>query len=865
MSWHYTPYILPMLIAALISTVLAVYAWRRRGVPGADAFIMLSASLSLWSFGYALEIAGTDLGTKIFWGKVQYIGIVTVILAWFIFSLQYSNRAEWLTPRKLVLLVLIPLITLTLVWTNEAHGLIWASYTLAENGPFLALGVTHGFWFWIHSVYSYLLLLSGSILLVKMLLDFPHLYRQQVALILVAIGMPWAGNGFYLLKLAPVPNFDPTPLAFTITGILFWWNLWRLRLLELVPVARRAMVDSMKEGVMVLDAQHRIVDLNPAAQQLMGCRPAQALGKTPFQILPDWPDLRDVTDGEIEITLRNEFESRNIELTISPVYARPRQLQGRLIVMRDITARKQAEEALRIMASENLRLARAIASASDGIVISDPHRPDNPVIYANPAFERITGYSLKEIIGRNCRFLQGPDTAPEALDEIRQAIAAQRDVRVVLLNYKKNGQTFWNELKISPVFSGQGLLLYFIGIQTDITQRKLAEEALQDSEARHRMLAENINDMISRHTADFRCQYVSPACRILLGYDPEELVGRSPFDFFHPDDISHIKTSFADLLVTTETFISSYRIRRKDGHYIWFETSIRSLHHDDTGEVHEVIAVSRDITERKRAEEALALARDQALAASNLKSQLLANVSHDVRTPLGGILGYAEMLLEGVFDPLSSNQQEAAKEIIDSARQLLNLISNLLDQARIEAGKLALDISPFAPRDLLDALDTSLGWLAQRRQLTLVSQIAPDMPVSLIGDRERIQQILFNLVSNALKFTEHGGVSVNIYRANAAYWAIEVSDTGPGIPPEAQTYIFEAFRQVDGSVTRRHGGVGLGLSIVKQLVDLMGGQVSLESSQGQGSIFTVILPLQLPHNPDGHLYAPSPTLDNLQP
>lgn len=846
MSWRYTPYILPMLVAALVSMVLAVYAWRRRGVPGVTAFVILSTSLSLWSLGYGLEIAGTDLTTKIFWGKVQYIGIVTVILAWFVFSLQYSNHNEWLTRRKLALLLIVPLITLSLTWTNEAHGLIWKSYKLSENGPFLALDVTHGFWFWVHSVYSYSLLLAGSVLLIKMLLDLPHRYRQQASLILLAIGMPWLGNGFYLLGLIPIPNFDPTPLAFTVTGILFWWNLWRLRLLELVPVARRAVVDSMKEGVIVLDVQHRIVDLNPAAQQLLGCTPAQALGKTPAQVLPDWPDLRNVTDGETEVSLNDNTLLRHIELTISPVYSRPLQLQGRLIVMRDITARKQAEEALRIMASENLRLARAIASASDGIVISDPHRPDNPVIYANPAFERITGYELKEVFGRNCRFLQGPGTSLEALDEIRQAIAAHREVRVILLNYKKTGQTFWNELKISPVFSGQGLLLYFIGIQTDITQRKLAEEALQESEARHRMLADNINDMISRHAADFTCQYVSPACRLLLGYEPEEIVGFSPFEFFHPDDIPHIKNSFANLLVTTDTFVSSYRIRRKDGHYIWFETSVRSLRNGASDEVHEVIAVSRDITERKRAEETLALARDQALAASQLKSQLLANVSHDVRTPLGGILGYAEMLQEGVFDPLSSNQKEATKEIIDSARQLLSLISNLLDQARIEAGKLALNIGPFAPQDLLDTIDTSLGRLAQRRQITLAGHIAPDLPATLIGDRERIQQILFNLVSNALKFTEHGTVSVQLYRANTAQWAIEVSDTGPGIPTEAQTYIFEAFRQVDGSVTRRHGGVGLGLSIVKQLTDLMGGTVHLESYEGRGSIFTVLLPLQLP-------------------
>ncbi|MFN8458738.1 MAG: PAS domain S-box protein, partial [Anaerolineae bacterium] len=595
-----------------------------------------------------------------------------------------------------------------------------------------------------------------STLMVKMLLDSPHLYRQQAALLLVATGMPWAGNGLYLLKLVPIANFDPTPLAFTVTGILFGWNLWRLRMLELVPVARRAVVDSMKDGVLVLDVQHRIVDLNPAAQQLMDCTPLQALGKTPEQFLPTWPDLRDVLSAETEISLHDGAISRHIELTVSPLYTRPNQLQGRLVVLRDITARKQAEEALRIMATENLRLARAIAAASDGIVITDPHRPDNPIIYANPAFERITGYELKDVFGCNCRLLQGPDTDPDAIAEMRQAVAAAQEVRVNLLNYKKDGQTFWNELKISPVISGQGFLLYFIGILTDITQRKQAEEALQDSEARYRMLAENANDLIARHAPDSTCLYVSPACRTLLGYEPDEMIGHSPYELFHPDDIDHIESSFAGLLTTEDTYISSYRIRRKDGHYIWFETSVRAIRHPETDEVQEIIAISRDITGRKRSEEAIALARDEALAASNLKSQLLANVSHDVRTPLSGILGYAEMLQEGVFDLLTDSQREATKEIVDSARQLLGLINSLLDQARIEAGKLALDIGPFAPQDLIETMYTSLGQLAQRKQLTLTSQIAAELPITLIGDRERIQQILLNLVSNALKFTEQG-------------------------------------------------------------------------------------------------------------
>jgi signal transduction histidine kinase len=239
----------------------------------------------------------------------------------------------------------------------------------------------------------------------------------------------------------------------------------------------------------------------------------------------------------------------------------------------------------------------------------------------------------------------------------------------------------------------------------------------------------------------------------------------------------------------------------------------------------------------------LAAARDQALAASRLKTELLAKVSHELRTPLAAILGLAEVLDLGVYGPISGKQQQTVAQIIDSAQYLTGLVNELLDQAQLEAGKLKLDMRPFAPADVLDHTVAKLSVLAQAKGLTLTAGMAADVPETLSGDPARVQQVLVNLVSNAIKFTQAGTVQVRLYRPDAIYWAMEVSDTGPGIPFEAQAYIFEPFRQVDGSMTRAHIGAGLGLSIVKQLTTLMGGQVTLESEVGRGSTFTVQLPL----------------------
>jgi PAS domain S-box-containing protein len=264
-----------------------------------------------------------------------------------------------------------------------------------------------------------------------------------------------------------------------------------------------------------------------------------------------------------------------------------------------------------------------------------------------------------------------------------------------------------------------------------------------------------------------------------------------------------------------------------------------------SGQIAIALENARLFAERKQAEDALSLARDQALEASRLKSQLLANVSHDLRTPLNAIMGYTEMLQEGVYGPLSNQQHEATMEIISSAAQLLEFINNLLNQAQIEAGKMTLSPTSFTPTELVGHVQSVIGVLAHAKGLRLTSDIAPDMPLTLLGDIRWLRQVLLNLVSNALKFTERGSVHVHIYRPDETHWALQVTDTGCGISVEAQSYIFDPFRQVDGSVTREQLGVGLGLSIVKQLTNLMGGYITLTSEVGRGSTFTIVLPLIL--------------------
>ncbi len=253
-----------------------------------------------------------------------------------------------------------------------------------------------------------------------------------------------------------------------------------------------------------------------------------------------------------------------------------------------------------------------------------------------------------------------------------------------------------------------------------------------------------------------------------------------------------------------------------------------------------------EIERRRQAQEALALARDRALEANRLKSELLAKVSHELRTPIGAILGFAEMLELGVYGNVSEEQKTVTAKIGKSAHYLEAMVKDLLNQAKLEAGKFSLDNNTFDPREIIDATMAKMQVLAENKHLALTAKVAADVPNQMAGDNIRIQQILMNLISNAIKFTDEGTVRARVYLPHKHQWAFQVSDTGCGIPKEAQTHIFEPFRQVDGSNTRLHGGTGLGLSIVKQLTELMNGKIVLSSEVGHGSTFTVILPLNKP-------------------
>lgn len=335
MDWQYTPYTLLLLAASAVAVGIVLYVWRRRReAPGAGMVILMLVAVFAWSLGYAFELGESGLGLKVFWAKVQYLGITTVPAAWLVFALRYTGRDRWLTRRNLALLAALPLLTLALVWTNEAHGLIWSRTTLDDSRVFMR--VEYGPFFWVYWIYSYVMLVLGTFFLVSALRRSSRLYREQVAALLVAAAAPWVGNGAYVLGLNPIPDLDLTPFAFLFSGAVISVGLFGFRLLDVVPVARDALVEGMNDGVIVADPRGRVVDLNPAARGILRRPNSDAVGTPLAELAPELGALvegySEAEEAHKEVAFGTDPDPRHYDLALSRLRNSEGRLKGHLLV-----------------------------------------------------------------------------------------------------------------------------------------------------------------------------------------------------------------------------------------------------------------------------------------------------------------------------------------------------------------------------------------------------------------------------------------------------------------------------------------------------------------------------------------------------
>ncbi len=533
------------------------------------------------------------------------------------------------------------------------------------------------------------------------------------------------------------------------------------------------------------------------------------------------------------------FEGVLVSLLISALQAAKHRAEvSRLKANRHQESLRQSEERFRLLV-EDVQDYAIFMLNKDGHFIS-----------WNIGAERILGYSEAEIIGKSFSCIYTPEDIQNQRPEyaLRTAVNTGRtqDDR---WHVRKDGTWFWANGVVTPLRDQAGNLKGFSKILRDYTQRKQAEEALLKSEERLRLLVENVKDYaIFMLDPDGHVASWNIGAERILGYSEAEIIGQPFSRFFPPEAIGHgaPEQELRKAVAEGQSVQERWHVR-KDGTWFW-ATDVTTALRDETGLLRGFSKVMRDITERKRAEEERAqlllreqAARAEAEAANRTKDEFLSIVSHELRTPLAAILLWTELLRDGNLDEATTAQ---ALEIIErNAKSQSQLIEDLLDISRIITGNLRLSVEMVELVPVIQAAVDTLRLAAEAKGIQLQTVLEP-LIGPVLGDAQRLQQIVSNLLSNAIKFTPNGGrVEIRLTRTDSEARII-VSDTGRGISSEFLPYVFDRFRQANSTTTRSLGGIGLGLAIVRHLVELHGGTVYAESpGEGRGATFTVSLPL----------------------
>ncbi len=500
----------------------------------------------------------------------------------------------------------------------------------------------------------------------------------------------------------------------------------------------------------------------------------------------------------------------------------------------------QAEH-LRNVKSNEQRHKSIFETIVDGVIIIDK----TGIIQSfNPAAEKMFGYHKNEVIGQNVTVLMHDDLANQHDGYLTRFLKTGKSNIIGKgqeLNAKhKNGSNIPIELNIGPMeINGQ---TFFTGVVRNISQRIIS---IEQSNLLVEML-ETSPDLIITFDLEGKVEFMNQSGRSMLGYQPQQdLSTTSIADFFPREEIDlvlneAVPTAYMHGYWSGETKIINHKAEPVDVSQVLIkhETSVNGKRLYST--------VLRDISSRIKSEQELSHAKERAEGATHAKSEFLATMSHEIRTPMNGVLGMTQVLTNTNLD---EKQSEYVRTIYDSGQALLSIINDILDFSKIEAGKLELESIPFNLANIITDIRQLFDFQAIDKGIDIKSSYPKDSVAMFIGDPGRLRQVLLNLVSNSLKFTEMGyiliDVSINQTAENTAYISIDVSDTGIGIPTEVQQNLFNSFTQADASTTRKFGGTGLGLAICKHLIELMGGEISVDSAPGQGATFSVTLSLAI--------------------
>lgn len=594
-----------LVFSASISLFLLIYAVRQRTVAAALPFALLLLGEFIWTVGYLCELLVVSLDAKIFYDNVQFLGSDAMVAGSFLFALIYTGHGTWVN-RYGRLLTLLPIGNQIVIWTDARHQLLRSTATLDTSGFFPVLSYGYGAWFWFWAGYGYLLLLIALGMLLIYAARRHNYFRLRSIMIIVAMTIPLFGTLLTLLGLVPIPrmeHLDITPITFSIANPIWAWALFRQRLIDLTPIARDLLIEQLPDGVLVLDAQQRIVDINPTAQRLLPHSSEPLIGATvtsAFPVLAPWFVDNSLPVSEpLKLSVQTDT-TISVVVTTSPLTNRRGRTIGWLVLLRDVSAQEQAEAALRT----NQALLQSLLDHSPAsIAVMDT---DGCYLLVNHQFVADQGLQdVQDVTGRSYTAVLPADLS-QAIEAEFQAVLDTRAPCVSEFAHQRDHGRRAMMVTSFPLFDPTGAISAVGFIHTDISERKQVEEMLRTTQARLNFLLESAPAVIfsALGTDDHHTTFISANVTALTGYPPESFVADPCFWFkhIHPDDMPNVLNAMARIPVEHHQILI-YRFAHADGTYRWMQVELRLV--QNASHQPEIVGVWIDIDQQRRAEETL--------------------------------------------------------------------------------------------------------------------------------------------------------------------------------------------------------------------------------------------------------------------
>ncbi len=609
----------------------------------------------------------------------------------------------------------------------------------------------------------------------------------------------------------------------------------------------RSLIEAAPIATVIANDQGQITLINKKSEQIFGYTREEIIGQSVEMLIPatfrdihpsyrasytttTQPNARPMSSGKEFNALRKDGTEFPAEIELSYVHTTNGLLVMSFII--DITERKKAEQVLR---ESEMRFGLLVNGVRDyAIYLLDLN---GNIVTWNQGAERIKGYIAQEIIGKNFSLFFTPeDIAKGEPQRILKIAATEGHFSAEGERVHKEGNRFWAEVEVTALKDSQGNLFAYAKVTRDLTERRKAQETLRQSEERYRLLAENITDIISRDTMDGIYKDVSPSITSVLGYTPEEMIGKPITDFIHPDDKAVLQQQ--SVFTQQNEIPFAYRFRHRNGHYIWLEVARKLIPSNDGDTTQEYVMSARDITVRKRAEEVLKNALEKEKELNELKTRFVSTASHEFRTPLATILAVAETLLAYRGRLKDEDIDDKLSKITDQVTYLKTITEDMLQVVRLQDPKTQYDPIPLN----LDALCRSvIDEFESRADMTRKFVYSCDDTLQrAVLDPKLMRQIMSNLVSNAVKYSLPNKSIIISLKGTKASLIIKIQDEGIGIPQADLKHLFEPFHRATNVGTIP--GTGLGLVITKESVELHGGSITVDSQIGIGTTFTIMIP-----------------------